>query len=562
MKGGFVIFFRSILFVCSFLSVSLAFSEDLSEEKKRLEFVQGEISKINQRISEGQDAKLFQKYLDKFTQEENELIEKLDSKKSKKEEASVSVKTKKKEKKVVKNKTKRNKKARKDNVRHTVYLNKSVSESELEKEINLKLEIENEKLLNHIERGKEDTEIRKSQANIAYLQVERTKLVRKREHSKSNFPKFGYRGHFQLRTEFAKNRQGVQGTDQAEQTVFRLRTYFDFKANDRLTFNLTPQAAKGFGANSSASATTSGSTLHTDLSFFEANVDYEIARYLMMKIGRQEVSYGDHFIIGSLPWANTGRSFDGLKFTYKSKKGFTDLFYSKISDNFTSRIPSDDVDLYVLYNSYELNQYLKPLDVYYIYQDDEIVGNPQIHTLGVRVKGQIGPIFYRTEDSIQKGKGLGENGYQYNLEIGGKVYKYTLSAEYAVAGSDYRQLYPTGHKFLGFADVLGRRNIRQIAFHLKGDVISWLGVRADYHIFSRPENTKSAYQLLGGSWGSLGNSTSIGSEVDLVFTFKVKHGLKFQLGGSIFTPGDYMKDQNAGVAKATHFAYLQMNASF
>ncbi len=370
-----------------------------------------------------------------------------------------------------------------------------------------------------------------------------------------------YKGHFQFRLESAKNQKGTQGTNQAEQSEYRFRPYLTFSPNENLDLNMTPQATKGFGKDSAATVTTSGSTNHTDVSFYEANINYKVSESFSMKLGRQELAYGDHLIIGSLPWANTARSFDALKLSYKFSMGWTDVVYSKISDNMTPSTPKDDIDLLVLYNSFEVNDYLKPLDIYFIHQDDDTTNKTEINTLGFRIKGSVGSFFYRTENAIQKGSNVGEKAFQYDLEVGGKFGNYSTSLEFASAGENYRQLYPTAHKFLGFADVLGRRNVTQLALHFVGNVTPWLGVNADYHMFSRTNKDITAYKLTGVAWGANKTASDIGNEFDLVLTFKSQSNINLQLGSAWFMPGQYMKDQT-GKDETTHFTYAQVQAKF
>jgi hypothetical protein len=389
--------------------------------------------------------------------------------------------------------------------------------------------------------------------------------VHAKKHSNSSMGKITkVKGHFQFRTESADNQKGVQSVRQTDQSVFRARTDLTFSSNKNLDFNLSPQATKGFGADDSNGNTTSGSTTHSELYFYQANIDYKIMPGLSAKIGRQEIAYGEHLIIGSLPWANNARSFDAIKFHYKYWRGWTDLFYSKISDNASTLSATDDVNLVTLYNSMSFNKNLKALDIYYIHQNDDRTTQLEINSVGLRAKGSFGALFYRTENTFQSGSSLGDDAYQYDIELGGKLMGISLSAEYALAGKDYRQLYPTTHKFLGIADVLGRRNIQQYAFHLKGDITSWLTAKVDYHIFTRDVKTESAYKLDGTSaWGTTGNSDEIGDEIDAVLILKTGDNLNLQLGGGWFSPGKYMKDNDFNNKdKTVKFTYAQLNAKF
>lgn len=376
--------------------------------------------------------------------------------------------------------------------------------------------------------------------------------------------KLDYRGHFQFRSESARNQKGVQGANQAGESFYRLRAYFAFEANSKLDFNLAPQATKGVGAEQADIGVTSGSTNHEELTFFEANIRYALSDRLDAVLGRQEIAYGDHLIIGSLPWANPGRSFDGLRFRRQTSNGSIELLQSKITDNQTSADQGDDVNLTSLYGAFEFGPRLGELDLYFIRQSDSRQNMADVNTFGVRALGKsFGNFFYRTENGIQSGAGLGEDAYQYNLELGVRLSGVALSVEGAIAGADYRQLYPTAHKFLGIADLFGRRNIEQYVFRARSGLLENVDLTAEFHRFYRKDGNRPAYKLDGSTpWGSAGDSEDIGSELDLVATVKTRDSINLQLGAAWFDPGRYMKDQSGGEGEATEFYYAQVNAGF
>lgn len=552
---------KIILFTLLYISSFSLLAQSENDFKKRLDFVNGELLKIQERIDGGQNPKLFQKFIKDFKAEKADLETKISN-------VPISNTVTKKTKKKAAKRTPPNRIRVKKNITPNVDIY-SFGGSSLS-QINVLLKKEREKYISLMGRGISGDRVNQILVNISYLELEKSKLTNANPEAIAGGKSqkinsiLKYKGHFQFRTESARNQKGSQGTRQSEQSFFRLRTNFTFSPNKKLDFNLSPQATKGFGADDASGNATSGSTTHTEVFFYEANINYRLMDSLSVKLGRQEIAYGDHLIIGSLPWANTARSFDGLKLKLKYWKGWSDVFYSKISDNATSSSPKDDADLITFYNSYSINQYLKPIDLYYIHQDDDRTGKSEVNTFGFRIKGGHGPFFYRTENGFQSGANLGDDAYQYNLELGGKYKGYSASFEYALAGPDYTQLYPTAHKFLGFADVLGRRNIEQYAIHLKGSPLSWLTIKADYHILKRHKTDKSAYKLNGTTeWGTAGSSDDIGDELDLVFIFKTSDNLKMQLGAAWFNPGTYMKNNDSSSRdESVRFIYGQVNAHF
>lgn len=417
--------------------------------------------------------------------------------------------------------------------------------------------------------GASRDKVDKAQANIQKLEMMVSDLefqTKKMRPSNLESPKsrFSAKGHLQFRTETARNLRGSQGVRQTEQSFFRLRSYVKYKANQKLNFTLTPQATKGFGGNDSNGTSTSGSTEHTELDFFEANFDYSILPKVSIKVGRQAVSYGDELVVGTLPWSNTGRSFDAIKMTYKGQLVSTEVLFSKTDDNSTPSLSTDDQNFLSLYNSFSFGPLAKELDLYFMQLRSGSAGGTEVNSFGFRLKGEALGLFYRTENSIQNGANLGGKAFQLNAELGKKFKKIKASVEYAIAGPDYRQFFPTGHKFLGFADVLGRRNIKQLAIHLWSKPLNWLSFNIDYHSFKRQDSTKSAFRLNGATAiGSTGLSNDIGSEFDFIMTFHSKSKIKLQLGSTWFSPGEYMRDQDTlGRDKVVNFNYVQVLAAF
>ena len=86
------------------------------------------------------------------------------------------------------------------------------------------------------------------------------------QESKTELGRISVKGQFQWRTESAVNRRAVQGSRQSELSLSRFRAFIKLESNDKLSFNITPQAAKGFGAKEGNNVT-SGTTNHTEINF-------------------------------------------------------------------------------------------------------------------------------------------------------------------------------------------------------------------------------------------------------------------------------------------------------
>lgn len=335
---------------------------------------------------------------------------------------------------------------------------------------------------------------------------------------------------------------------------------------------LQPRFTKIMGQKTTEGVT-SGSLRDTDMQVHQAYIQYELFNSgVELKVGRQEMAYGDHLLIGNVGWSNVGRSFDSIKLMAEWSKGFsTDVFVSKIEDTNISSRGSGDHNFYGLYNSMSFGKFLKEADVYLFSSEDHTQENRSddetLYSTGLRLKSNIDGILYRVEVTGQKGKTLGNvktQGHQFNIEGGytAKTMNLKVSAQYFQASENYRQLYPTAHKWLGYADVLSRRNLRGFAGHFKISPYDGLTLGLDYHQFALKKKGKPAYNFAGTSHGTPVDLTadSVGSEYDVSVKLNLNKHIKVLGGYSIFRPGNYFKKQSKKEDK--EWSYLGLEAYF
>src|SRR3989338_5283218 len=154
-----------------------------------------------------------------------------------------------------------------------------------------------------------------------------------------------------------------------------------------------------------ANTTGAGDDVDLDL----ANVTLKEAFYapLTVTLGRQEVRYGNAFVIGD-PDTNTTdadaelsagdlslrKSFDAIKAVVDYSPLVVDVIYAKIDETTTAlggnnptTNTGDDEDLYGVNAAYDIGQYNAETEAYWFFnrQNDQAVANgDEIHTFGVR----------------------------------------------------------------------------------------------------------------------------------------------------------------------------------
>jgi hypothetical protein len=378
-------------------------------------------------------------------------------------------------------------------------------------------------------------------------------------------------GNIRIRTQ---SEQFTDFSSLRDYSILRIRGNFTIKPETGLKIFIQPQFSKYFGQQDYVSSGATSNTLTTTSSgLWDDNVilhqgyfDYSISENLFLSAGRITLSYGDELVIGVNDWSNIGRSFDAFKVKYIYSLGYTDLFTSKINETNVTAASAGNNDFYGLYNVWSLGEYAKAFDTYFFYSRDSRNGIPldlDLWTMGARVKSAVESLDYRAEGNVQTGS-ISQNyvmGGLFDAEIGYKFSAIRFAVEGFTASEKYNQLYPTAHKWLGYEDVISRKNITGgavTALYTANKLTTELGAQAFY----RTVSTASAYNYTGGALGTASASAAmdVGTEFDLTVKYKVSEHFVAQTGASLFQPGNYLKDQN--YTQSPVFYYLQGEATF
>ena len=390
-------------------------------------------------------------------------------------------------------------------------------------------------------------------------------------------------GRYEVRDGYA--RMGVSRARwlEGDMTVYRARFGLATQPVE-VTSGLTskvvfvPQASGVFGTLSSTVA-------DADLGLHEGYLRLGGSSATTFDLGRFEMDYGDALVIGNLGWHQTARSFDGarLHLQCQQDKPYLDAFVTAVEEGIAlgdRRNGANDLYFAGVYaglgplvadglalDVYELNQLRLrsnnvPLDL-----ADASLGTGSRTTavqatLGVRAKQKLGVVDYRFEADYQFGQrpGFGTqttvSAYQVDGEVGGSIddrFRGAVEGFYATGddpatstAEDYDQLYPTAHKWLGLADVIGARtNAAGVAGHLKVHPIAPWAVGLDVHAFFRPEHAP-------------GSGAYAASEADLQSSYAFGKGLKASALYALFLPSDSAYPTDA----AAHYSEVQLGYAF
>lgn len=363
-------------------------------------------------------------------------------------------------------------------------------------------------------------------------------------------------------------------------TLLRFRLNAEFKASPDTLIFFQPQFSKFFGeptylgtsTSQNKYQDTSGVFFDTSMIVHQAYLEYRLFRDFQIKGGRQILSYGDEVLIGAaLGWANIGRSFDAIKFIYKNSDSFqSDLFWSRLVDTSTfARSGTGSADFGGFYNSFNFGNYLKNFDLYVLYlADTRLPTSLSLWTWGLRLKSTVVQVDYRIETDYQQGTTLNslQTGNQTDLEVGYLIDSsktLRVGAEGFIASPNFNQLFPAAHKWLGFADVLGRRNIMGVGFKSSISPITRWTLTCDSYLFYRASTDSPSYMFNGiTALGSAQASTAsfIGSELDVNLGFQVSSALNLSAGVNTLFSSDYLV-QNFGSINPTYI-FLELEARY
>lgn len=309
------------------------------------------------------------------------------------------------------------------------------------------------------------------------------------------------------------------------------------------------------------------------------------------RAGRQELLLGEQRLVSPLDWANTRRTFDGYRMTYASKDLDGDLFYT----NPVLRVPAtagtnvwdssnNNQSFYGAYLSRK-DMPVGVVDAYYLGYDNQDA-NFSYHTFGSRVAGAGDFFLYEMEGGVQFGNnsnGSNHNatfmtaglGRKMDLNVGGKLWKPTLWGwyDYASGGNGalvsrgdngFDHAFPLGHKYNGFMDLFGRRNLNDVNMQFITPLGSKVNMLLWYHYFFLDQAT-TPYSVVMTPFnaGNAAGSKDLGHEIDVLFTVNVDPRNSILLGYSFFGAGRYY-DTTPGVPTNANadFAYMQYQTRF
>jgi hypothetical protein len=295
-----------------------------------------------------------------------------------------------------------------------------------------------------------------------------------------------------------------------------------------------------------------------------------------VRVGRQELAFGEQRLVGHVSWLNAARTFDGAKITLRMPAFSVDAFGASVvriedgsfdesgnGNRFAGAyatapklIPLGSVEPYVFWRR-DVNLRTETLTF----------GDLKQTTIGVRLAGRMPKrLDYGVEMAVQRGSlraddvsaWAGHWQLRESLPGPGAV---RLTGEYNYASGDenptdgvrgtFDNLYPTPHDKYGLADQIGWRNIHHSRGGVEFTPVKATPVAVNYHSWWLAERRDGIYTAGGAPLARVvagAANTHVGQELDFQVTRALTPQLQLSAGYAHLFTGAFLKQATPGAS--------------
>ncbi|RMD98603.1 MAG: hypothetical protein D6814_07210 [Calditrichaeota bacterium] len=393
-------------------------------------------------------------------------------------------------------------------------------------------------------------------------------------------------GHYRFRFESDANRKFGQNGERTR-SIFLNRTFLFADLGFRQAFRIFAEARMvGLANRVSPAPPNSRDEPDFENLFAETRFRVKHAR-LFFRLGRQELQFGRQRLISPLDWANTRRTFEGFRFQARWPRLSFDAFrvhpVANLPHRFNRSVASRVfTGLYVqsrigiaMASAYYLGLQEKAERVT---SETGVAGGYFYHTLGLAMDGKSRNLDFSFETAIQWGNYSTDRirTYMVSLQLGHTFSKLSAKPRVGVildvASGDkdpadsenntFHQLFPLGHAYFGWADQVGRRNIRAAGLTFGMQPLPRLALKLFAYQFALDQPRDALYNA-GGVRGPIDASGAAGRQAGREWDAELKYTwsahVRIQMGFAYFLPGRFLK--NTGAHKRHRLFYL-MNSFY
>ena len=295
-----------------------------------------------------------------------------------------------------------------------------------------------------------------------------------------------------------------------------------------------------------------------------------------LRVGRQELAFGDQRLVGHVSWLNAARTFDGARITFRSKAMQVDAFGTSVvrilGDEFDKSgagnrfagayvtapklVPSGSVEPYVFWRR-DVN----------LRGETGVTADLTQTTMGLRFAGKMpARLDYNVEMALQRGS-LGSDdvnawaGHWQLRETLPAAMSPKLTAEYNYASGDsdptdgvrgtFDQLFPTPHDKYGLSDQIGWKNIHHARAGFELTPFKGLPVTTNYHSWWLADTHDGLYNAGSASIARVAGGAAnrhVGQEIDVQVSRALFPQLQVAAGYAHIFTGAFLKEATPGAS--------------
>lgn len=373
------------------------------------------------------------------------------------------------------------------------------------------------------------------------------------------------------------------GTADNNYNLTRARTYLDLLYKDKFRFFVEMNASYSINQDLPALGVDESGPDFQNLFVEVKTFDYE-GKPVYVRVGRQELLLGSQRLVSTLEWVNTRRTFQGVRAYRTGEKWDFDAFWLQVVVPQANKLDSGDNNqnfaggwlTYRPRKGVALDAYNLTLDNTNDVTQTGIQRSPYtLNTTGGRYSGDKDGFLWDIEGGVQLGRrgtqdvvaGFATTGVGYNWKE--TPLSPTLWLYYDYASGDknpgtgnyntFNQLYPFGHYYLGWADIVGRQNIHDISVQYTMYPTRWLTLYTAYHRFFLDSNRDGLYNIAGNitrrdATGAAGHD--VGRELNVIANVHVSKHVDLLAGYSYLFGGSFLKHTPGAVDSSTTFVQM------
>ena len=307
--------------------------------------------------------------------------------------------------------------------------------------------------------------------------------------------------------------------------------------------------------------------------------------------GREALRFGEERVIGPSEWLNVGRTFNVARVDFHHPGYKVSVFASSVvpgeSSDLHNALPGNN--LYGVYGSFRNVVPKADFEPYVLWRVapsssalPETLNRGHLNevAIGLHWKGALPAAFdYDTEFDGQTGSlGASSIAAWAGYASLGKTFRKVaasprifLEGNYASGtknpnGRDWNtfdQIYPSNHDKLGFADLVGRRNLVQFRTGVEEAATRKWKLKQQFESFWLATANDNLYASSGAISVAAhpGAGRHIGNELDLVAEYQLDKGLGFGFGYGRLFAGQFLNTTTPGHDYSYPYAYFEYNFS-